>query len=397
MTTSEARYTRWRMTALIVWSAIGTLVLLSVAFYALGRISSALVPFVIAFIFAFLLNTPVKFLVGRGMSRGAAVGTCILGTLVVFGVGITFLVPPVGRQIVAFANAAPGYLADAETFIASMQTQVSTIAFPAWLAGLVQASTSQLSQFAVKIGNGVANALVSAGGGVATSLFDIVLALVISFWALKDLPKMLEELSIVAGPKYEADVEHLVGTVARVVGGYLKGQTIASLVTGTIATIGLAIIGVPYALVLGIITAIFNYVPYVGPFAAGLIAAMVGMFKGPWYALFAVVVVIVAQNFTDNFITPRVMSEQVDLHPTLVIFSLLVGGTLFGIPGMLFAIPVAATMKGLFVYYYEQRTSRQLGTENGALFRGSTGAPDDQSDDRSCAPADGGTTQIDES
>ena len=71
-------------------------------------------------------------------------------------------------------------------------------------------------------------------------------------------------------------------------------------------------------------------------------------------------IVIAAQQVTDLFITPRVMSEQVDLHPTLVIFSLLVGGTLFGFSGMLFAIPVAATGKGLFVYYYEQRTKRQL-------------------------------------
>ena len=70
-----------------------------------------------------------------------------------------------------------------------------------------------------------------------------------------------------------------------------------------------------------------------------------------------------------SFVTPRVMSDQVDLHPMLVIFSLLVGGTLFGFWGMLFAIPVAATGKALFVYYYERRTQRQLATEDGALFR----------------------------
>jgi predicted PurR-regulated permease PerM len=166
-------------------------------------------------------------------------------------------------------------------------------------------------------------------------------------------------------------------------------------VTGTIATIGLAIIGIPYALVLGVITFIFNFVPYVGPFSAGLIAAMVGLFKGPLYALLAIAVVVVAQNFTDNVITPRVMSEQVDLHPILVIFSLLVGGTLYGIPGLLFAIPVAATMKGLFVYYYEQRTSRQLSSEDGALFRAASYGPDEQSDE-SCAPQDSGASHTDE-
>lgn len=395
MSTSEARYVRWRTTALVVWSAIGILALVSVALFALGRISAALVPFIIAFIFAFLLNTPVKMLVNRGMSRGAAVALCLVTALLVFGSGVMFLVPPVARQIVAFANETPRYLADGEAFITSLQARVSNIAFPGWLAGMVQTATAQLSQLAVRVGNGVAGALVSAGSGVASALLDIVLALVISFWALKDLPKMRKELAVLAGPRYEADVEHLVGTVTRVLGGYLKGQTIASLVTGTIATIGLAIIGIPYALVLGVITFIFNFVPYVGPFSAGLIAAMVGLFKGPLYALLAIAVVVVAQNFTDNVITPRVMSEQVDLHPILVIFSLLVGGTLFGIPGLLFAIPVAATMKGLFVYYYEQRTSRQLSSEDGALFRAASYGPDEQSDE-SCAPQDSGASQTDE-
>ena len=396
MSSSEARYVRWRTTALVVWSAIGILALLGVALYALGLIVPALVPFVIAFVFVFLLNSPVTFLVSRGIGRGAAVALCLVVGLLIFGIGVTFLVPPVARQIVAFANETPRYLADGEAFITSLQARVSSIAFPSWLAGMVQAATAQLSQLAVRIGNGVAGALVSAGSGVASALLDIVLALVISFWALKDLPTMREELSVLAGPKYEADVEHLVGTVTRVLGGYLKGQTIASLVTGTIATIGLAIIGIPYALVLGIITAVLNFIPYVGPFSAGLIAAMVGFFRGPLYALLAIAVIVVAQNFTDNVITPRIMSEQVDLHPTLIIFSLLVGGTLFGIPGLLFAIPVAATIKGLFVYYYEQRTSRQLSSEDGALFRASACGPDVQSDAVPCAPQEGDTFPTDE-
>jgi predicted PurR-regulated permease PerM len=187
---------------------------------------------------------------------------------------------------------------------------------------------------------------------------------------LKDLPKIREELITLAGEKYEADLENLVSTVVRVVGGYLNGQTVASVVTGTLAGIGLAILHVPFALVLGIITLVLNYVPYVGPLVSGLIAAVVaGLMVSPLAALLAIVIVVAAQQLTDLFVTPRVMAEQVDLHPTLVIFSLLVGGTLFGFWGMIFAIPVAATGKGLFVYYWERRTQRTLGSHDGALFR----------------------------
>ena len=381
MVTSEGRYARWRTTGVVVWSVIGILILLGGVLWLLGMIASALVPFVIAFVIVFLLNAPVRALARRGLSRGLAVLACFVVAGVVIGVLMTFIAPVVARQIVAFANALPDYLMQLDTLAKSLGTKLGAIAIPDFVMTSVRSVSAQLSQLAVKLGNSLAKFVVSAGTGVFTGAFDIVIALVIAFWALRDLPKMREELIAIAGPTYEEDAEHLIRTVTRVVGGYLRGQTIASLVTGTLATIGLSIVGVKYALVLGIITFVFNYLPYVGPFLAALIAALVGLFTSPLAAVLAIVVIILAQNLTDNLVTPRVMSEQVDLHPTLVIFSLLVGGSLFGIPGMLFAIPVAATVKGLFLYYFERQTQRPLATEDGALFRGT----------QSCEGEDGDT------
>ena len=386
MTTPDARYQRWRTLALSVWAVIGIIVLAVAALWGVGRVAGALVPFVIAFMLVFLLNWPVRELSRRGLSRGLASLICILGTLLLLGGTLTLVGPFVGRQLVSLGNAAPVYLAKMEALATSLHARYADIAFPEWLTGFIAAVTTRLSQLAITFGNDAARTLVSTGGGVATGLFDFLIAMVIAFWALKDLPKMREELVVLAGPKYEADAEHLVLTVTRVVGGYLKGQTIAALTIGTLTTIGLSIIGVPYALVLGIVTALFSFVPYVGPFTAGLIAGLVGLFHGTWMAVFAVVVVAVAQNLTDTLVTPRVMSKQVDLHPILVIFSLLVGGSLFGIPGMLFAIPVAATGKGLFVYYYEQRTDRQLASQDGALFRDPACDPDERPDGDSPDP-----------
>jgi predicted PurR-regulated permease PerM len=307
--------------------------------------------------------------------------------ILALGAAVTLLAPPVSRQVVAFAQAAPAAFAQVEDAASQVQTRFSSMVIPQWARGVIQSASTQVAQLAVRVGDGLASIVVNAGGDVATGFFDIFIALVIAFWALKDLPKMREEVLLIAGPKFEDDAELLLGTVNKVVGGYLKGQTIASLTTGTLATIGLAIFHVPYALVLGIITFFFNYVPYIGPFTAGFIAGLVGLFVSPLTGLAAVLVIVVAQNFTDTIVTPRVMSEQVDLHPILVILSLLVGASLFGIPGMLFAIPVAATGKGLFVYYYERRTQRPLSSHDGALFRGpgcdpvDSSGPDDTSPD----------------
>jgi len=377
---AELRLARWQTRFFTAWAAIGTIVLLSAALWGLSRISAALLPFLLAFLFVFLLRAPVAWLVGRGMTRSIAVVACYAGALVVLTVAGIFIFPSVGRQIAAFAEDAPAYIDQIQTFVEDMQQTFSDIVVPVWLSQSVRSIASSLTDIVVGLGDALAQGLLAAGSGLATFVFDAFIALVLAYWILKDLPKMRDEITVLAGRKYEDDVENLLDTLVRVVGGYLRGQTIASLVTGFIATVGLAIIGVPYALVLGIITFIFNYIPYIGPWIAGLIAALVALIVSPLTAVLAIGVVILAQQLTDNLVTPRVMSEQVDLHPTLVIFSLLVGGTLFGILGMIMSIPVAATGKGLFVYYFERKTRRSLTTEDGALFR-SPGSDEDEDDD----------------
>jgi len=377
MTAPEEQYQRWRLTFVSAWGTIGVLVLVSAGMWVLGRVASALVPFVIAFVIAFLFNWPVTELARRGMPRSIAAGVCIAVGFLLLGGLITLIGPFIGRQVVSFAQSAPERFRQVEQAAQALQVRYAHMAFPGWVSGFITAASARLSQLAVTLGNEAARIVVSTGGGMVTGFFNFVIAVVIAFWALKDLPKLRAEIIAIVGPSREVDTEHLLDTVTRVVGGYLRGQTIASLATGSIATIGLFVVGVPYALMLGFVTFLSNYVPYVGPFTAALVAGLVGLFKGPWTALFAVLVIVFAQNFTDTVITPRIMSEQVDLHPTLVIFSLLVGGTLFGIWGMLLAIPVAATGKGLFVYHYEQRTQRQLGSEDGALFRDVNSDSDD--------------------
>jgi predicted PurR-regulated permease PerM len=380
---------RVRTTALVVWTAVGVLILIAAASWIVGRITPALVPFVIAAVVAFLLHVPVNYLERTGLSRAASVMLCFLiGFSLLLLAGI-FLVPPIGRQIQAFSAAAPGYLTAAQRIVDDLQRQFTAVVIPNWVRTFVATAVNDVGRFATGIATGAGGILIAAGTGVAAAVIDVVLGLVIAFWLLKDLPIIRRELESIAGPRFEDDADVLVSTIDRVVGGYLKGATIASFVTATIATTGLAIIGVPYALVLGMFVFFLNYIPYAGPFISALIAGTVGLFVSPLTALLAVACVFGAQMITDNFVSPKVMSNQVNLHPTLVIFSLLVGGTLWGIPGMLFAIPTAAVIQGLFVYYYERRTRRQLATESGALFkttacppeddRGAEGACDDES------------------
>lgn len=380
MADRAASLERWRRALTVSWALVGMLVLAAAATFALVRISSALVPFGLALIIVFLLRSPVAMLERRGLKRGLAVAVCyvaILGALVVAGL---FIVPPLVDQVRQFLDAFPRYYDKVLHLWEQLQQQYSAVAWPAWLDQALVGIRDELAKQLAAWSTNLAKEIFSVGGGALTFLLNGFLALVVAFWLLKDMEVIKREFVMLAGPKRREEASVVMGKVSTVLSGYLRGQAIVSAVTAVIVTIGFTILGVPYALVLGLLAGALNVVPWFGPLVAEIISAIAAAFVSPWLAPGAVLVVMGAQQITDMFITPRVMSEQVDLHPVLVIFSLLTGAALAGIVGMVLAIPVAAIAKGLFVYYFEKWTESRLATENGALFR--SAAPC-EADDRS--------------
>lgn len=377
------RRERTARVAMTAWATIGWLVLAAAAFWLLARVMPALVPFMMAGIIVLILRGPVNLLEARGLKRAVAVALCYLLMFAVLALVSAFVIPAIGDQLRQFSVDLPGYFDAAAQWWEGVQGQARSIVLPAWiLTGLTDAAAS-VSATLADAAKSAAGGILSAGQSAATLLFDMVLALVIGFWALKDLPKVRTEVMALVGEHRRGEADMILETVLRVLGGYIRGQLIVSAVTGVIVWLGLSLLGVPYALVLGLLTGMLNVLPYIGPFVGGLAAGIVGLFISPLLGLGALGVVIGAQQVTDIFVTPRVMSEQVDLHPLLVIFSLLVGGTLFGFWGLFLAIPVAAIIKGLFVYYYEKHTDRVIATEDGVLFRSRPG-PDDCEPDIEC-------------
>lgn len=380
MADRAASLERWRRALTVSWALVGMLVLAAAATFALVKISSALVPFGLALIIVFLLRSPVAMLERRGLKRGLAVAVCyvaILGALVVAGL---FIVPPLVDQVRQFLDAFPRYYDKVLHLWEQLQQQYSAVAWPAWLDQALVGIRDELAKQLAAWSTNLAKEIFSVGGGALTFLLNGFLALVVAFWLLKDMEVIKREFVMLAGPKRREEASVVMGKVSTVLSGYLRGQAIVSAVTAVIVTIGFTILGVPYALVLGLLAGALNVVPWFGPLVAEIISAIAAAFVSPWLALGAVLVVMGAQQITDMFITPRVMSEQVDLHPVLVIFSLLTGAALAGIVGMVLAIPVAAIAKGLFVYYFEKWAESRLATENGALFR--SAAPC-EADDRS--------------
>jgi predicted PurR-regulated permease PerM len=360
---------RWTLRFHRAWAIIGILILVATAGWVLGRISSAIVPFGLGLLIVLLLRRPVEKL-SRYMPRAVAVLLCYLAVFAVLAVSLTFIIPPIVGQVAQFIQAVPRYASQAytlwDTYI--VHPQHGTVV-PTWLQTGVIALKDQFVAGAGSWSTAIADVAVTAGSGIATGLFSMVLAFLVGFYVLTDLPRLEREVFVVAGERSREELTHAIGTITRVLGGWLRGTLIQSTVMAVLMSIGLAIVGVPYALALGVIGGVFNVVPYIGPAIVLVLVAAAGLFISPMTAVWALVVVVAVQQLDALVMQPRIMAEQVDLHPLLVIFSLLVGATLFGIPGMVLSIPVAAVLKGLFVFWFEKRTERPIGSEDGVLFR----------------------------
>lgn len=363
MPASSATTERWKLLLYRVWAIIGILILVATGGWGLSMIGSALVPFGLGLLIVLMLRRPVEMLSAK-MPRTVAVIVCYVVVALVLAVALTFIIPPIVAQIGQFIQAVPGYAAQAFKFWdTTVVHPAKGTGVPGWLQTTVIAIKDQVVAGAGSWSTAIAQGALTAGSGVASALFSLVLALLVGFYVLSDLPHLEREVFALAGERSREEVAHAIRTITRVLGGWLRGTLIQSSIMAVLIAIGLSIAQVPYALALGVIGGLFNIVPYVGPFIVLILTVAAGLFVSPTTALIALAIVVAVQQLDALVMQPRVMSEQVDLHPLLVILSLLVGGTLFGVPGMVLSIPVAAVLKGMFVFWFEKRTARQMSAD----------------------------------
>jgi predicted PurR-regulated permease PerM len=361
----------WTRIAIRAWALIGVTLLLGAAAWLLSIVSSALVPFGIGLVIVLLLRRPVELLEKR-MDRKVAVLVCYLAVVAFIAIALTFIIPPVYAQISQFVSALPTHAQQAfDLWDAMVVNPAKGSGPPPWLQNAVIGLKDQLVAGAGSWSTAIAQGAVSAGGSIAGGIVGLILAFLIGFYTLVDLPRLTAEVFLVAGDRFRDELTHAFATITRVIGGWLRGTLIQSSVVAVLISVGLGLAGVPYAIALGVIGGVLNIVPYVGPALTAVFAGAAGLTVSPAAALWGIAVVVIVQQIDSLVMAPRIMAEQVDLHPLLVIFALLVGGTLFGVPGMVLSVPVSAVIKGLFVYWFEKRGERQLFSEDGALLRAS--------------------------
>lgn len=182
---------------------------------------------------------------------------------------------------------------------------------------------------------------------LSPKLFDLVLLPFITYFALVEGPGWVHSLIRVCPNRHVEKVMSLVYQVDEVLGSYIRGLMLDSLLFGTVTWAALSLLGLDYALEVAVFAGLVNVVPYLGPFSAGIVAGALGFMQ--FHSLPAVIrmmAAMVAIKFLDDWVfQPAIMRRAVHLHPLLLLFAILSGGQLFGFFGLVFAVPVAASLQ----------------------------------------------------
>jgi predicted PurR-regulated permease PerM len=341
----EGIYDRIRTAGRTAWALVGIALLLAVFGLLLWVLRALLAPLVLAGAIVFLLNPIVTRLHRRGLPRVLGTTISYLGVAATVGIVILLITPLVRDQADQLSDEFPQVREDVEDQINEWS---ATSKEDNWLIEIP--SVGEIEDEVGGGNSGDLSAQVTSLRRIATRVFEValifILGPIIAFYLLVDLPHVRRLTEAMIPPRAKPEVLLVAHRLSQTIGGFFRGQLAVAFIVGVMVSIGLAIIGLPFWLLIGMIAGVFNMIPLIGPWIGavpGIVIALTTRDVGT--AVWVAVVMTVAQQIDNHFISPLVMRRAVRLHPAVVMMALLAGGTLGGFFGLLIAVPLTATLK----------------------------------------------------
>ncbi|HEL6694317.1 TPA: AI-2E family transporter [Listeria monocytogenes] len=309
-------------------------------------------PIILAGISYYLFNPIIDWLEKHKWKRGWAIALLylvIIGLLILL---FSFVIPAVKNQIVSLFKSFPGYWDQ----ITQKFDEFSRSSLFDQLKDKLNTNMSDIMKTLSTKGTSVINSAISSIGSIVGTVTEVVLAIVttplVLFYLLKDGKKLPDFLLKMLPVNGRAHTRQVLGEANHQISSYIRGQIIVSLCIGILLFIGYLIIGLPYALTLAIIAACTSIVPYLGPAIAITPAIIIAIVTSPWLLIKLIIVWCVVQLLEGKFISPQVMGKTLKVHPITILFVILVAGNLFGVLGVIFAVPGYAVLKVIVTHVF---------------------------------------------
>ncbi len=326
------------------WRAAGVIALVVLALYVLSRIPLTVEIFIVGTLVAYGINPIVRRL-GARIPRLAAVTIVYVALTLAVLLLFFVVVPDTVAQLQTF-------FANSSGLTAALQNTANSV--QAWIAAhlgsrvlpvqLQSIETNLLAQLTAGINNIVSragNALL----GIASGIVVGITAIVLSFFFLTHSLEIRASLYSLFPGRHQATAANIEREIARVIGGFVFGQIVLCLFVGITTWIVLTIAGSQYALLLGALSGVLYALPFLGLIVSVVLGVLLGSLQGWTMAIITAITIAVVSKIADIILVPKVMGESVGVSPMAVIFAIFAGGELFGVWGLVLAIPAAALVK----------------------------------------------------
>jgi predicted PurR-regulated permease PerM len=324
-----------------MYAGIGLVFALLLALYFVYQIRAVALVLLLTLLFSIIISAPVDYLSRRGLRRGwgtlIVLGGFVLG-LGLAGFALGSAVEEQTRQLIA---SFPTLLSDAQNLIGRVQRALG-------LQTQIGLDPQQLLESAQSfLSGGTVSAAVSVGAGVANVISLMVVVLIATIYAVV-LPAPLINGFVSFFPAgRRQQVREILEEMYKAVQRWFLGQLASMTIIGLLFTVALFLIGIPFALLLGILSGLLAFVPFVGPVISVIPPILLALADEPIKVLWVLLAYLAIQSIESNLVQPVVMSRAVSLHPVVIVFALLIMGTLFGLVGVLLAVPLVAALQVL--------------------------------------------------
>lgn len=320
-----------------------------------SQVAGLISPVLYSIAFAYLLNPFVNFFEKKGISRvwGTLLIYLLLGAFVTI-IAILFF-PKISSEFQNLVTQLPEYSKETIDFFNDLYNKYTSNIenLPPELQGIkdvVSENINRIQTILISSVNGLMNSIIN----MFSKIIGLIIIPVLTFYFIKDKELFKRKMYLAIPKKFRADSVRVSREIDSVLARFIRGQMIIALFVGVTTTIGLLIIGIDYALLIGLMAGIANFVPFFGPIIGIIPAFLFALLDDPMKIIWVLILFAVIQQVESNIMAPKIVGDSVGIHPVVVILALLVGASTMGIIGMLLAVPIAGVIKILTSFIIEK-------------------------------------------
>ena len=308
-------------------------------------LSVVMLPVILSGLLFYLLNPLVDLMEKYKINRVLAISIIFVIIAVLLIIGLAVAIPNLQRQVVIFAQNVPSYLEDADKVIDDLVTKRLPDDFRPQLEQVLAQFSTQATAWASNISSKAVNWVSALISGTSQVIVALIIMPFMLFYLLRDGKGLRDYITQFLPNKLREPVGKVLSDVNQQLANYVRGQITVAVIVAIMFIIFFKIIGLRYAVALGVTAGVLNLVPYLGSFLAMIPALVLGLIAGPVMLLKVIIVFIVEQTIEGRFVSPLVLGSQLNIHPITILFVLLTSGSMFGIWGVLLGIPIYASAK----------------------------------------------------